>query len=385
MITIFDSAHHWLASAARGQVDLDVDPGFSLEQWSEVRTQGLTVLHVASRAGREDLVTAVLDHAPHLLNTQSANHRTPLMEATVAKATALIALFLERGADPALTDINGLTPWAEARLSTRLEDLERLRLLDPTLTQARKDTQWPVMLHVMVQRVMFGALPIGKVLPVLKKSPVLSPGAWIAPLHSIIQNLAMMGKEGTTRGWAMVDLLCAEKGANLNEPLPPSVSAGSTLVGAMALAWKWEVVVDLLERGVDATGSPEIRHAILGDPATTPSSRSMRYAGPKGEVTKALEALEAAGVDFLAPDKGGMTALELTRPGADPKRWEVSCWLYSRGLGGGAGDAIDLWSIAAEGPAETRHEHLALLQKAEAVRLARLLPGGVSVTPRVRI
>lgn len=392
MTTAFASPHHWLDRAAWGQVDLGVDPGFSPEQWCEVRTQGLTVLHVAVRARREDLATAILGHAPHLLDTQSANRRTPLMEATVAKAPALVALLLERGADPALADLNGLTPWGESRLSARpVEHAQLLHLLDPTLTKASKDIQWPILLQAMIQRVVFGAMAVGEVLPVLKKAPVLTPAAWIGPVFSILQSFGMMGNDGAARGWAMVDFLCAKKGASLNEPVPAALTpAGvsdtrdSSLAGAMARVWKWDVVLGLLERGADVTASPEIRQALLGDPALPPSS-SMRWAGPKGLLTKALDALELAGVDFLAPHKDGMTALELTRPGVDPSRWEVSCWLYSRGLGGGAGDTIDLWSIANENPAAARPENLALLQKAEAVRLSRLLPGGMHPVTRLRI
>lgn len=45
-----------------------------------------------------------------------------------------------------------------------------------------------------------------------------------------------------------------------------------------------------------------------------------------------LDALEKRGMDLFRKDPVfGMTPMALTRPGKNPARWAVSCWLASRG------------------------------------------------------
>lgn len=78
------------------------------DHWNE-GVGGISMLHIAARAGNEDIVAFLVEKGADL-NARDSRQRTPLHVAASNGQTGAVALLLKAGADPNLRDRNGQTP-----------------------------------------------------------------------------------------------------------------------------------------------------------------------------------------------------------------------------------------------------------------------------------
>lgn len=95
-------------------IDRDIDLAFRMirecdpdqrEQYSEN-----TILHAAVRRDSYELVEAILELYPQLLNTKNKKGYTPLRLATFVDSPDVVMLLMDWGADPNIADNKGRTP-----------------------------------------------------------------------------------------------------------------------------------------------------------------------------------------------------------------------------------------------------------------------------------
>jgi len=87
--------------------------------------EGMTALHWAAFRGCPDVMPALLEAAPQLLNRQDKTGRTPLMMAVIAGEVTAVQQLLELGADSGIGDDHGRTAhdWAKQTENSEITDL----------------------------------------------------------------------------------------------------------------------------------------------------------------------------------------------------------------------------------------------------------------------
>ena len=90
---------------------------------ADVNKTGWTPLHYAASGGHVALIRLLLEHHAYI-DAMSPNRTTPLMMASMYGSPAAVQALLEEGADPLLTNLQGLTALQFAQRANQPDSAE---------------------------------------------------------------------------------------------------------------------------------------------------------------------------------------------------------------------------------------------------------------------
>jgi ankyrin repeat protein len=88
--------------------------------------KGETALFKASERGHTDIVAFLIDKGANVNVQTNVTKRTPLMYAVLKRRQDTAKLLLEKGADPNISDLQGITAWRIAQVSRQPEMMKML-------------------------------------------------------------------------------------------------------------------------------------------------------------------------------------------------------------------------------------------------------------------
>jgi hypothetical protein len=297
-------------------------PAHSKADWLGFETTGMGIFSKVILEDRVDVAKALLVHAPGLARPQGPIS-APLIEAALVGSLDMVTLLLESGADPTVRNRRDLTAWGEAMLAQP----HLLPVLSKTLSDTRKNAEWPLLFHRACALQTMGHDKQAVFDRLLAHCPVLPAEDWAPIVQMVLLNQREWALDGHDNGWSVLDALVKSLGADLDVAIPEG-----SFLEFMVRQEYWSEALGLIGRGVKL---PEdaLRVELFGRPLIRRMSKPRDQEEVAGvALLDILDALEKRGMDLLRKDPAfGMTPMALTRPGKNPARWAVSCWLAARG------------------------------------------------------
>ncbi len=124
-----------MLAALKGQFELAEK---MISKGADVNKTGWTPLHYAASGGHVAVVRLLLEHHAYI-DAISPNGTTPLMMASMYGSAAAVQALLEEGADPLLTNLQGLTALQFAQRANRPDSAE---LIIKGIRSQRPAGQW---------------------------------------------------------------------------------------------------------------------------------------------------------------------------------------------------------------------------------------------------